>query len=97
MGIFRVAIILGGNFPVGKCLSESYRGWEFSGWELSRWELSWVGIFLGGNFPRWEFSGWELSGGNHPGGNHPGIRNKANVSVFEYNFKEVQMNLLLRN
>ena len=58
MEIFRVGIILGGNFPDG-----SYPRWLFSCWELSGCELSWVG-----NIPRWEFSGWELSGGNHPGG-----------------------------
>ena len=52
MGIFRVGVILGGYFPVGNCLGESYPGWVFSGWEFSRWELS------GGNHP----------GGNFPGG-----------------------------
>ena len=57
MDIFRVVIILGGNFPDG-----SYPRWLFSGYELS-----WVG-----NIPRWEFSEWKLSGGDHPGGNFPG-------------------------
>ena len=49
--IFRVGIILGGNFPRGNCPVVSYPRWEFSEWEFSRWELSWVGIFLGGKFP----------------------------------------------
>ena len=62
MVIFRVGVILSGNFPSGNCPGGSYPGKE-----LSRWELSRVGIFFGGNF-----SGWELSGGNHPGGNFPG-------------------------
>ena len=50
VGIFWVVIILGENFPGGKCPGGSCPRWEFSGWELCGWELSWVIIFLGGNF-----------------------------------------------
>ena len=45
MGIFRVRIILGGNFPGG-----SYPGWELSGGNHPG------GNFPGGNFPSTENS-----------------------------------------
>ena len=43
--IFRVVIVLGGNFPDGNCPGGCYPGWE-----LSVWELSWLGIFFGRSF-----------------------------------------------
>ena len=49
--IFRMRIILDGNFPGGNCPSGSYPRLEYSGWEFSKWELSWMGIFFGGSFP----------------------------------------------
>ena len=33
--IFRVQVILGGNFPVGVILGGNFLWWDFSGWELS--------------------------------------------------------------
>ena len=57
MEIFRVWIILGGNFPGG-----SYPGREFSGWQLS-----WVAIFRVGI--AWvRIIAWGSLGGNFQGG-----------------------------
>ena len=45
-----MGIILGWNFPDGKCSGGSYPGWEFSGWELSGGNHP-GGNFAGGSFP----------------------------------------------
>ena len=35
VGIVRMVILLGENFPGGTCSGGSYPSWEFSRWELS--------------------------------------------------------------
>ena len=54
MGIVRVGVILGGNFPDGNCPGESYTGWKFSSVGVYRSELS-GGNYPGGSFPNGSF------------------------------------------